>query len=285
MTFLAAATSNRRFRQAPPPTPLPALDITTLTYVETSDTMQSELQGFTLNGDGTKIQAVGLLTATYSYSLATAYDLTSTLTSDGSASAPSGYQKSAQWDPTGTMLFVPHYQNSRLERHDFVTPYDILSITSTASNVSPALLATPAGVHISSDGTKAICVWGAASRCYDMSTPWDLSTINNAVYTELTYSLGGQGAEDCVMSEDGTVGWWLSTNTTGSAGNQIIHQYEFSTAWDLSTGTKNGTTLGTNSAEPNATSLHLEQARQELYVGYYATPGQSDCIVEKYTWT
>lgn len=285
MTFIAASSMNNTRPTGRVTPAIPALDITTLTYSQTTDPMLRELQGFTLNGDGTEIHATGLLAQSAAYSLSTPYDLNSTLTGLGAPGAPSGYQKASQWDPTGMMFFVPHYQNGRLERHDFGTAYDFLSITNTPSNVSPALFSNPTGMYISTDGTKAIAVTSSFSRCYEMSTPWDLSTINAGTYTQLSHTLPAQGAEDCVMSEDGTVGWWLSTNTTGSPGNQIIHQYEFSTPWDLSTGTKNGTTVGTNSAEPNATSLHLEQARKELYVGYYASPGANDTIVEKYVWT
>jgi len=104
--------------------------------------------------------------------------------------------------------------------------YDSVSFSVASQDTSPQ------GVEFKPDGTKMYVIGEATDKVYQysLSTPWDLST---ASYDGVSYDhiVQESSPKSLSFTPDGT-GMYLHGD-----GNDDLHQYSLSTAWDISTAT------------------------------------------------
>lgn len=134
------------------------------------------------------------------------------------------------FDSTGDYLYEISTTGSRVWRLDMSTPYDISSISGSQDYV-PSLAGQPRGISVKPDGTAFFIVDSTTTdriRRFDMSTAWDLTT------SSFTSQYAGINTIDTQPS-----GLFIRDNgtdvyTTGYT-NDIIAQWEMTTAWDITT--------------------------------------------------
>ena len=192
-----------------------------------------------MKADGTKWIGKTLAGVFYSYSMSTAFDITTSsqtstidLGSDTGSSAQGLHVK-----PDGTKFYVIDLTNTRVLQFAMSTAWDV----STASYESKLFSvssqeSSPRDVTFSEDGTKMYVVGTGSDAVfqYTLSTAWDVST---ASYDSKSLD---------VSSEDtAPIGLDISRNgknlvVGGAAGNDV-NQYNLSTAFDVSTGSYDST--------------------------------------------
>ena len=117
---------------------------------------------------------------------------------------------------------------------------------------------SPMDIFIKPDGTKLYVTGnnGDDVNEYDLGTPWDVSS---AVFLQ-SFSVAGQDNDprDVFFKPDGTKMYVV--------GSQVdeIHEYDLSTAWDVSTAS-HLQTLGVTSLETNPTGLFFKPDGTRMY--------------------
>ena len=102
---------------------------------------------------------------------------------------------------------------------------------------------------------------------HTLTTGWDLTT---ASYSGNSYATGMSSSEmrAFAMSKDGV---WIYT-TDGAAGSTLLHRHEMSTPFDITTATKDSTTINISTLIGVATKLNAQMAVSNndayLYVAY-----------------
>ena len=192
-----------------------------------------------MKADGTKWIGKTLAGVFYSYSMSTAFDITTSsqtstidLGSDTGSSAQGLHVK-----PDGTKFYVIDLTNTRVLQFAMSSAWDV----STASYESKLFdlssqESSPRDITFSEDGTKmyAVGIGSDAVFQYTLSTAWDVST---ASYDSKSLD---------VSSEDtAPIGLDISRNgknlvVGGAAGNDV-NQYNLTTAFDVSTGSYSST--------------------------------------------
>lgn len=143
-----------------------------------------------------------------------------------SAANPTGLT----FDSTGAYLYETNNASGRIYRLDMSTPYDISSI-SASQNYNPSVTGITRGISVKPDGTAFFIVDSTSTdriRRFDMSTAWDLTT------SSFTSQYAGINTIDTnpfglFIRDNGT-----DVYTTGET-NDLIAQWELTTAWDITT--------------------------------------------------
>lgn len=119
---------------------------------------------------------------------------------------------------------------------------------------------TPRGTAISSDGTKFFAMNDQEQVFeYDLSTPFDISTISyNSITTTLS-EMGGTGRGMCISSN--------GTKLYGITTNDIIHQYSLGTAWDLTSISYDSKSFNLNGYDTLAVCIVVSGDGSKLYYG------------------
>jgi len=188
--------------------------------------------------DGTKLYVVGAGSATvlndsvYSYSLSTAWDIT-TATYDYEYFIVGNQASNAQslyFKTDGTAMYVGDRANSTIHQYTLTTAWDVT--TASYSSASFQIGGTSlSGLYFKSDGTSFFTVDAGTDRIrrHDMSTAWDVSTASLDSYLSFgTYEAAPTGL---FFKDDGTRFYVVGTSGDG------IDEWSLSTAWDLSTAT------------------------------------------------
>ena len=192
-----------------------------------------------MKADGTKWIGKTLAGVFYSYSMSTAFDITTSsqtstidLGSDTGSSAQGLHVK-----PDGTKFYVIDLTNTRVLQFAMSSAWDVstASYESKLFNLS-SQESSPRDITFSEDGTKmyAVGIGSDAVFQYTLSSAWDVSTASYA-----SKSLD-------VSSEDAApIGLDISRNgknlvVGGAAGNDV-NQYNLTTAFDVSTGSYSST--------------------------------------------
>lgn len=118
-----------------------------------------------------------------------------------------------------------------VQEYTLTSPWDITSMSLATSLDISGQGGSPAGLHLSPDGTKLYHTEGTSDSLYEytLSMPFDLSTA--------TYVQG----EDVSAQDTSPAGVAFKTDGTafyiGGAASQAIFEYSLSAAWDISTAT------------------------------------------------
>lgn len=136
----------------------------------------------------------------------------------------------------GTKLYVIGTSSSDILQYSLSTPFDVS--TATYDNIATTgLVGSGYDLVFKRDGTKVFVIDGRRYiEEYNLSTPWDLSTISsmvNQLDTEVEFDDNHQYG--FYVKPDGTRLYVTSIR------DPYIQQYNLSTAWDLSTATANST--------------------------------------------
>jgi len=130
----------------------------------------------------------------------------------------------------GTKIYIAHFINKIIYCYSLSVAWNITS-TWTLLSQTVVLTTNPWGFHLSPDGSKLFVVYGQANIFeYDLSTPWDLSTIVGGTYTNAVGLGGSQGCYDFTLSDDGKQGIWC-VNRYDSIGG--LYSFSLPTPWSL----------------------------------------------------
>ena len=226
---------------------------------EVSPTNRATLQdvnqrGLVFKPDGTKFYFTASTLTTrkiYEYDMSPAWDLSSATLNQsfdpGFSELPTLFDLFISSD--GLNLFflagTGQYTASTLYSYEMSTAWDI----STATSVDDISASGVNSVFFKPDGTQFFLLFRSSStvnvRSYPLSTAWDLSTIGSAQsFLDANWlKQGGSGTPSffeymtfMTFNADGTKMYLGSTN--GSSDLQTLFQYDLSTAWDLSTASR-----------------------------------------------
>ena len=137
------------------------------------------------------------------------------------------------FSPDGTKMYIVGHANDRVYQYTLSPAWDISTAYYTSKSLSvTATTAEPAGLRLSSDGTKLYVLDSGSSDniCqYTLSTAYDVSTGS---YANKSLSVASQstGPTGIAFSTDGTKVFVSESQT------YKVFQYTLSTAWDISTG-------------------------------------------------
>jgi len=208
-----------------------AFDLSTATrnsYFFNIGSQEGQAKDLHLSPDGTKMFIVGRSTdAVYSYTMSTAFDLT-TISYDSvsfSVSAKTTDPRGLHFKTDGTKMYVLGYSGGYVHEYSLSTAWDI----STASFTATGQLSYTGsmGFVISDDGTKVVHLFTGDDkwRYQTLSTAWDITTL-------------GSGSD--IIRENGV------NIHFANSGNQVLVSkqdtpngatvsYDLSTAYDVTT--------------------------------------------------
>lgn len=199
------------------------------------------------------------------YKVSTAWDISTAsyiepTTDFLDVSAEEGSPQASYFKPDGTKVYVVGTSGDKVNQYNLSTAWDINTAT-YSQNFSVATEETsPLGLFFKSDGTKmfVLGIDGDDVNEYDLSTAWDIST---ASYSQNFY-IGTQAplAQCLSFKYDGTKMYVLCYST------DKVHEYDLSTAWDVSTASYNQASPSIVSQEPSARGLYLSEDGLRMYI-------------------
>ena len=123
----------------------------------------------------------------------------------------------------------------------------------------------PEDIAFKPDGTKFYIVDRNRDDVieYDLSTAWDISTFS---YVQ-NFDISGRETNPFGLdfSSDGTKFYVLGISGAGGSPSDAIHQYNLSTAWDISTASFSAS-FGINAQGSNPRAIHLKPDGTKIYV-------------------
>ena len=236
----------------------------------------SNIFGIALSSDGTKFYAFGYPGGVAAngiirqYSLATAYDQTSTATFvrefvyGNSLSGIDLYKQNFTMDPTGTHF---HMQGQSVIHH-FVasTPYDISTLSKQSSTFNHSSQFTgDGGIAFNNDGTKMYLTKNTECFQYSLSSGYSLSSVtydNKSLNYATVSSIDIGGCEGIVFNSDGSK-LYMNNNSNNNDG---LHAFPLSSAYDISTASYSSETKDFNTGSNNGhRGLAITDSFSRLY--------------------
>jgi DNA-binding beta-propeller fold protein YncE len=221
-----------------------AWDISTASYSGDSEAFAINKQDTSPKGvffktDGTKMYMVGTARdALYQYDLSTAWDVsTASYTYPANDFLYVGGQETSPsalfFKSDGTKLYVAGYSGDEVNEYNLSTAWNIGSASFSQNFSVSAKETSPQGVSFKSDGTK-MYITGVSSDSiheYHLSTAWDISSAS----FDSSFDLSTQDTtpNGHTWKPDGTKFYIAGSSA------QKVHEYDVSTAWDVSTATFN----------------------------------------------
>ena len=177
--------------------------------------------------DGTQFFIAGLNLTIYSYTMSTAWDL-STAIYDNKSFNLGEDPYTLLFNPTGTRL-IYSINGELIYQRDLSVAWDVTTL-GAVSTYDPAeeTGSSRCGMFIDTSGTKMY--WGSRDTDtfyqYTLLTPWDITT---AIYDNKSYDYSAYGTTMDAIWFNGDGSKWLLTNSTA------VLQFSCSTNWDIST--------------------------------------------------
>ncbi len=174
-------------------------DISTASYVNSFSVTSQELspQDVFFKPDGTQMFVIGASSdRVHAYNLSTVWDIgTASFVNNFSVQAQETIPQGLFFKPDGTKMYVTGSGGDSVYEYTLSTPWAI----TTASIVQITFLgsqdATPQNLYFRSDGAKMYFV-GALNNAvyeYNLSTPWDTSTLSYVQSRTFAQSTGPSG--------------------------------------------------------------------------------------------
>jgi hypothetical protein len=187
-------------------------------------------------GDGTKVYfADGTNELVVEYALSTAWDVsTATFSASFSVLSEETNPLSVYIGDNGTKMYVLGTSSDAIIQYALSTAWDVSSASLTQSQSISAQDGASTGLYFKDDGTKAFIIGATNDDIfeYTLSTAWDVSTLS---FVD-SFDFSGKVTTNPRGPAFGNGG--TKFYITGTASDQI-HQYNMSTAWDVSTATFN----------------------------------------------
>ena len=210
-------------------------DISTAVFSQSFSVSSQETAptGVFFKPDGLKMYVIGVDNdRVHEYDLSVAWDIsTASHVQSFSVSSQETSPYGVLLKPDGLKMYVIGADNDRVHEYDLSTAWDIYTAT-YLQNFSVASQETnPLGVFFKPDGLKVYVIGftGDDVNEYDLSTAWDISTAtylqNFSVSSQVTFPVG------VFFKPDGLKMYVLG------ADNDLVHEYDLSTAWDIYTAT------------------------------------------------
>jgi len=252
-----------------------AWDVSTASHNQSQSVAAQETgpRGLCFKSDGTKMWISGtaadgidefsLSTAwdvsTISYVRFTSFNGANALTSAGTTNVAETNPFALFWTPDGDKLFMTGNVTDKV--HVFKTGVNFKDVSSEET--------IPNGVFFKPNGTKMYVIGRQYDKVheYDLSTAWDTTTASlNQSFSVNSQAPAPQGL---FFKSDGT-----KMYVTGST-NDAVHEYDLSTAWDVSTTSFNQSfSVATQLATPNAVFFKDDGTKM------YSTGNTSDAVFE-----
>jgi len=205
-------------------------DVSTLNFTQ-NQVLNSAVTAFEWNDNGTKLFGVNPDNNTVEeYDVSTAYDIsTASFTQSKDISSEEDVATGIAWNNDGTKLYIVGRGGENVYEYDVSTAYDISTASFTQSKSLSSQDDRPYAALWNNNGTKFYFISSDNGIIYEYnaSTAFDVS------------SLSFNQSKD-VSSEDSSFGG-LAWNDDGKKlfvggdGNNSIHEYKTSTAYDIST--------------------------------------------------
>jgi DNA-binding beta-propeller fold protein YncE len=182
--------------------------------------------------DGTKaymIDEFGVSNKIFEYDLSVAWDITTTSLVQSaftSVSDPNG----VFFKPDGLKMYLCDNANNRVYEYDLSVAWDI-STSSLSQNASVSTQDNePHGIFFKPDGTKLYMVGTQNDSVYeyDLSTPWDITTISFVQ----SFSIGPSTDPKGIFFRPDGAKMYVTLYPFN-----VVRQYDLSTEWDISTAT------------------------------------------------
>lgn len=191
--------------------------------------------GAEFSSDGTKFFTKDFTTV-YRYSLTTPFDLSTASADTGNTYSFTGQSignpYGFRFGNSGTKLYIVAYTEDKVYQYTLSTAYD-LSGTVTYNGATAALAEEtgPYDLDFNGDGTKMFItgIAGDDVEIYNLGTAWD---ITGTVTHDSTFTppVSVNNPQAMRFNSDGTI-FYIQSN------QEVIHKYNLSTAYDLSTAT------------------------------------------------
>lgn len=167
------------------------------------------------------------------------------------------------FNTAGTKMYVVGRDTKAIYQYTLSTAFDLS--TASYDNVSFSVIAqddSPTEIRFNTDGTKLFMVGFANGRAYQysLSTAFDLST---ASYDNVSFQLQTGGTALCngfCFSSDGTKMYAVYMTADD------IHEYDLSTAFDLSTVSDNNVSLFVGSQDLDPVSVSFNSDGTKMYM-------------------
>ena len=254
----------------PPESPRWDISTAVLAGSKSTGNQDTAQRGLFFKPDGTKMYLIGMVNdKIYEYDLSTAWAVsTASFSQDFNASSQDNLPKGLFFKPDGTKIFTVGDENKNVYEYDLSTAWDVSSASYSQSFSILAQEGTPEDVFFKPDGTK-MYITGATSQDileYDLSTAWDVSS---ASYLQgFDVSAKESSPRGLSFKTDGT-----KVYVIGSV-NDSIHEYDLSTAWDISSATFNQSFAVEDNApegmffKPDGSTFYVTGAADDLVRQY-----------------
>lgn len=224
--------------------------------------------GLTFSPSGRRMYIIGQSTdKVYQYNLTTAFNVSTAVYSskefsiaNTSTTGPGDVTPTdVKFHPEGHTMYIVGSDRDTIWQYSLSTAWNITTATYASKSKSVSAQDTaPQSIEFGDNGTKMYMLGSTNDRIfqYTLTTPWDIST---ATYASKFLSVASQENTPLGMafSNDGT-----KVLVVGST-NDIVYQYNLTTAWDISTGSYSGKNLSVSTQEsvPHAIALSLDQTK------------------------
>lgn len=243
-------------------------DLSTASYDSVSFSVSSQTTspiGVTFSADGSKMYVVGAPTTIYQYSLSTAWDLSSASYASKSynVNGQTTRAEAVAFKSDGTKMYVlAGSTNDAVLQYSLSTAWDVSTATYDSVSFSVATQdSAPLGVTFKGDGTKmyVTATTNNAVFQYALSTAWDLTTASYESKS-LTTTTQTASPQESAFRDNGT-----RLYVCQSAGTQGVHQYDLSTAWDVSTAA-HASFFSTNTEDSSCLGVAFKSDGSKMYV-------------------
>ncbi|MEL6802382.1 MAG: hypothetical protein AAFO91_01195, partial [Bacteroidota bacterium] len=220
--------------------------------VDVSDE-DSSPSGVVFNNDGTKLFMTGTLTnSVHEYDLSVPYDVTTLTSSITTAFPPTGpfILSDLTFNAAGTKLYIVSDSPDAIYEFDLETAFDISSTTLVHSTSTAGQFSQTRTVNFNNDGTN-MYVSGPSTgiATYALSSPYDVSTAAFAT-SSATILNEETDPEGLRFSVDGS-----KLFVTGSD-SDMLHEYDLSPAFDVSTANFVQSTTTLTGNEPRGLAIN-----------------------------
>lgn len=229
--------------------------------------------GLVFNDEGTAMYIGAGSNYIRSFTLSTAWDITSATENAGITLGGTG-TAALTWGDGGMKLYGGSTVGDTIVEWNLDAPYDILSAAGRAP-VNSVGLFEPLDLAFNFDGTKLYISSNDASAIvtiWDLSTAWDISnktSTSNAMTAPIDTAARG-----IVVSGDGTRLWQSPLN------QNFVYSWDLATANDISTVSYTSADDGVlTDATTSPYVMYVPVGRNELYVGWSGARS-----IQKYTW-
>lgn len=216
-----------------------AYDITSASFNQTfSISSEAGQDGFAVqfNDDGTKMYIGENGGTVYSYTLGTAYDIsTATFANSFDVSSQTGFLQDIDFNNDGTKLYVGDSNNEIIYEYDLNTGFDLTTATYNSNFFDASGSVDLLGIRFDDDGDTLIVADDGATTVdeFSLSAPFDITTASS---TGNTLDVSSEVSQPAGLDWNGD-GTKLFVH---DGGNNDVTEYTLSTAYDITTATASG---------------------------------------------